>query len=153
MLPRFDHGDEVRVRRNVRNDGTFPGEPTGALLVRRGSVGYVRDVGTFLQDQIIYSVHFLENNRLVGCREEELQPAADPWVASRFDFRDKVAARMRLGSQGRVLVERGELGEVVKVIRAGPGAVTYHVVFPGRNTLQVPEDALELAVAQENGAA
>jgi hypothetical protein len=104
VLPRFDHGDEVRVRRNVRNDGTFPGEPTGALLVRRGSVGYVRDVGTFLQDQIIYSVHFLENNRLV-------------------------------------------------VIRAGPGAVTYHVVFPGRNTLQVPEDALELAVAQENGAA
>jgi nitrogen fixation protein NifZ len=153
VRPRFDYGDEVRVMRNVRNDGTFPGEPTGALLVPRGSVGYVRDVGTFLQDQIIYSIHFLEGHRLVGCREEELQAAADPWVSSRFDFRDKVRARMRLGSQGRVLVDRGELGEVLKVIRAAPGAVSYHVLFPGRTTLQVAEDALEPAVTEEKGAA
>ena len=70
MLPRFDYGAEVRVTRSVRNDGTFPGLPTGALLVRRGSVGFVRDVGTFLQDQIIYTVHFLQDDRIVGCREE-----------------------------------------------------------------------------------
>jgi nitrogen fixation protein NifZ len=153
VRPRFDYGDEVRVRRNVRNDGTFPGEPTGSLLVRRGSVGYVRDVGSFLQDQLIYSVHFLENDRLVGCLEDELQPAVDPWVVGRFELRDKVAARVCLGSQGRVLVERGELGEVVKVLRAGPGGAAYHVVFPGRTTLEVPEDALEPAAAQEDGAA
>jgi hypothetical protein len=72
VLPRWDYGDAVRVTRNVRNDGTFPGVPTGDLLVRRGRIGHVRDVGTFLQDQIIYSVHFLDEGRLVGCREEEL---------------------------------------------------------------------------------
>ena len=58
MRPRFEYGEAVRVIRNVRNDGTFPGEPTGRLLIRRGSIGYVRDVGTFLQDQLIYSVDF-----------------------------------------------------------------------------------------------
>jgi len=150
MRPRFDYGDEVRVIRNLRNDGTFPGEATGTLLVRRGSIGYVRDVGTFLQDQLIYSVHFLDAGRLVGCREEELQPAADPWTPSRFEFRDRVAARLPLGSGGRVLVEQGMVGEVLRVLRgtAGPegaGEVAYHVHFPGCNTLQVPESALKPA--------
>ena len=79
MLPKFEYGSAVRVTRNVRNDGTFPGFPTGALLVRRGSVGFVRDVGTFLQDQIVYTVHFLEDDRIVGCREEELLSWDEPW--------------------------------------------------------------------------
>ena len=150
MRPRYDYGDEVRVIRNVRNDGTYPGEDTGRLLVRRGSTGYVRDVGTFLQDQLIYSVHFLDSDRVVGCREEELQPAAAPWTPSLFEFREKVAAKIALGSGGRVLVHQGEVGEIMKVLR-GPataeavGNVAYHVYFPGRNTLQVPESALEPA--------
>ena len=144
MRPEFDYGDEVRVLRNVRNDGTYPGLGVGKLLVRRGSVGYVRDVGTFLQDQIIYSVHFLADDRLVGCREEELQPADAPWTPSRFEFRDKVAARIPLGIQGRVLVEAGEIGEILKVMRGALGAVSYHVHFSGRNTIQVPESALEV---------
>ena len=75
MQPRFDYGDAVRVVRTVRNDGTFPGMDTGDVLVRQGSVGHVRNVGTFLQDQIIYAVHFLEVDRTVGCREEELLDA------------------------------------------------------------------------------
>jgi nitrogen fixation protein NifZ len=143
VRPAFDYGDAVRVLRTVRNDGTYPGLPTGALLLRRGSVGFVRDVGTFLQDQIIYSVHFLDQDRMVGCREEELQPAADPWVPSRFEFRDRVRARIPLGIAGRVLVERGTEGEVLKVIRDAPGGVAYHVWFDGRNPLQVPESALD----------
>ena len=61
--PRFEYGDEVRVTRNVRNDGTFPGAEVGELLIRRGSTGFVRDVGTFLQDQIVYSVLFIEADR------------------------------------------------------------------------------------------
>jgi nitrogen fixation protein NifZ len=151
MRPRFDYGDAVRVTRNVRNDGTFPGQDRGNLLVRRGSVGYVRDVGTFLQDQVIYSVHFIDDGRLVGCREEELLAASDPWVESRFESREKVAAALPLGRQGEVLVAPGEVGEVLKVIRDAPGqGVSYHVLFPGRNVLQVPESAL--APAEETGA-
>jgi nitrogen fixation protein NifZ len=143
MRPEFDYGDEVRVLRNVRNDGTYPGLDVGTLLVRRGSVGYVRDVGTFLQDQIIYSVHFLADDKLVGCREEELQPADAPWTPSRFEFRDKVVAKVPLGRKGRVLVEQGEIGEILKVLRGVPGDVSYYVHFSGRNTIQVPESALE----------
>jgi nitrogen fixation protein NifZ len=149
MRPEFDYGAEVRVLRNVRNDGTFPGEPTGALLVRRGSTGFVRDVGTFLQDQIIYTVHFLEQDRIVGCREEELQPAAEPWTPSLFEAREKVVARVALGAGGRVLVQPGTVGEIARVLRGNPrpdgspGDVAYYVDFPGCNTLQVPESALE----------
>jgi nitrogen fixation protein NifZ len=142
MRPEFDYGDEVRVLRHLRNDGTYPGLDRGRLLVRRGSVGYVRDLGTFLQDQIIYSVHFLAEDRLVGCREEELQAADAPWTTSRFELRERVAARVPLGVRGRVLVAQGEIGEVLRVLRGAPGDVSYHVQFGGRSTLQVPESAL-----------
>jgi len=142
MRPEYDYGEKVRVLRNVRNDGTYPGMGVRKLLVRRGSLGYVRDIGTFLQDQIIYSVHFLDEDRLVGCREEELQPADAPWTPSAFESRDKVIARVPLGIQGRVLVEQGEIGEVLRVLRGGPGGISYHVHFDGRNSLQVPESAL-----------
>jgi nitrogen fixation protein NifZ len=66
MQTQWDIGASVRVVRNVRNDGTYPGAETGDLLIRRGSVGTIVDVGTFLQDQIIYSVHFLDADRIVG---------------------------------------------------------------------------------------
>ena len=145
MRPSYEYGEEVRVLRNVRNDGTYPGEPTGALLIRRGSTGFVRDVGTFLQDQIIYSVHFLDSDRIVGCREEELQPADAPWVPSAFEFRDLVAAAIPLGLEGKVIVAPGEVGEVIRVLRDHPGGVAYHVHFPNRNTLIVPETALRAA--------
>lgn len=144
MRPNYEIGGSVRVIRNVRNDGTFPGKNTGELLVRRGSVGFVRDRGTFLQDQIVYSVHFLDENLLVGCREEELQGADEPWNPSRFEFRDKVTPHIPLGVQGEVVAALGDVGEVLKVLRDEPGEVAYHVRFPGR-TLQVPETVLEPA--------
>jgi len=50
MDARWDYGESVRLIRNVRNDGTYPGLDPGDFLVRRGSIGYVVDVGTFLQD-------------------------------------------------------------------------------------------------------
>ena len=136
----------MRVTRNVRNDGTFPGLDVGKLLVRRGSVGYVRDVGTFLQDQLIYSVHFFEADRMVGCREEELQAESERWTPSRFEYRDKVTPRIPLGLGGEVVAEPGDVGEIEKVLRDAPGGVAYHVRFPGR-TLQVPESALNPAEA------
>jgi nitrogen fixation protein NifZ len=142
MLPKYEFGDEVRIIRNVRNDGTYPGEPTGRLLVRRGSVGYVRDVGTFLQDQIVYSVDFIDSQCMVGCREPELQLASDPWVPTRFEFRDKVTPRMPLAIQGEVIARPGDSGEVEKVLREQENGPAYHVRFSGR-TLQVPECALD----------
>ncbi|MDD2740084.1 MAG: nitrogen fixation protein NifZ [Methylomonas lenta] len=140
---RFDFGEAVRVTRNVRNDGTYPGMPVGELLMRRGSVGHVIEVGTFLQDQVIYTVHFLDHGRMVGCRAEELIPASAPWNPSRFEFRDKVICSIDLGMQGKVIVDKGSEGEVLKVLRESL-PLQYHVRFPGR-TLQVPESVLEPA--------
>ena len=148
MHSRWDLGESVRVTRNVRNDGTYSGAPTGALLIRRGSVGAVIDIGTFLQDQIIYSVHFLDDDRVVGCREEELIDGDEPWIPSAFETRERVVARqiLALGSADRV--PRGALGEVLRVMREGE-VLAYHVHFdclPGR-TLAVPEAAL-IALAE-----
>ncbi len=141
MIHRFDYGDAVRVIRNVRNDGTFPGEKTGNLLVRRGSIGYVRDVGTFLQDQIIYTVHFLEPDRVVGCREEELIGSDEPWVETRFESRERVRSALSLRFNGAVVVAPGEVGEVLKVLRSEAGN-SYHVLFADK-VLVVPERGLE----------
>lgn len=148
MHPSYKQGDAVRVTRNVRNDGTFPGVDVGTLLVRRGSVGYVKDVGTYLQDQLIYSVHFFADDRMVGCREEELQLESEPWNPSRFEYHDKVTPKLPLGLKGEVIVEPGKVGEIEKVLRDAPGGVVYHVRFPGR-TLQVPESALDPAIENE----
>ncbi len=144
--PRFDYGDSVRVTRNIRNDGTFPGSEVGELLVRRGSTGHVQDRGSFLQDQIIYSIHFMDINRIIGCREGELIGIDEDWVDSRFEFRDKVVCCKALAVKGRVIVEKGVRGEIQQVLRDRPGALHYHVRFPGR-TLQVPEAVLRPAAS------
>ncbi|TCS61769.1 nitrogen fixation protein NifZ [Varunaivibrio sulfuroxidans] len=154
MKPQFDYGDGVRVMRTVRNDGTFPGEKTGARLVSRGSVGFVQNVGTFLQDQIIYAVHFLDEDKLVGCREEELQRADAPWVPRRFEFRDKVTAKVAFSVGGTIVVEAGREGEIVKTLNDDPsrGAVVYHVRFPGRTLVVAEEQLSPCPAAQATGA-
>lgn len=144
MRPEFEIGDEVRVIRNVRNDGTFPGVDRGQLIMRRGTAGTVVDRGTFLQDQIIYTVHFLGDDRVVGCREEELIPASDPWVPSKFEFREKVVALKSFAVDGEVIAEAGSEGEVLKVVRDAPGGPAYHVRFPG-HTLMIAEGSLDWA--------
>lgn len=138
--PRFEYGEEVRVTRNVRNDGTYPGMEIGDFLVRRGSVGHVTNIGTFLQDQIIYSIHFVDEGKMVGCREEELIGADEPWNPSMFEFRDKVTPTIPLAINGEVIAEPGTQGEILKVLREVQ-PMAYHVRFPGR-TLQVPESVL-----------
>lgn len=147
-LPLYEYGDEVRVIRNVRNDGTYPGMDTGALLIRRGAVGCVYDVGTYLQDQLIYRVHFLDSGRTVGCREEELIRASEPWVPSLFEFRDSVVATCGFAVRGERVVSQGQLGSVMKVLRDWPGGVQYHVHFGNGRVLQIPEPSLGPAAPQ-----
>lgn len=151
---RWDFGDSVRVIRNVRNDGTFSGAATGDLLIRRGSVGAIVDIGTFLQDQIIYSVHFLDADRIVGCREEELIAIDECWIESRFEVRERIRAGRTLRLGNDLQVPSGAIGEVLRVVRQEgatndedseeAATVVYHIHFeclPGR-TLAVPEAAL-----------
>lgn len=139
---RFGFGEAVRLTRNVRNDGTYPGMAVGDFLMRRGSVGHVIEVGTFLQDQVIYTVHFLDQGRMVGCRAEELIPADAAWNPSRFEFRDKVVCSIDLPTSDS-LIPAGSEGEVLKVLRDNL-PLLYHVRFSGK-TMQVPESVLEPA--------
>jgi nitrogen fixation protein NifZ len=142
MNPRFEFGDSVRLIRNVRNDGTYPGKEIGELLIRRGSIGVVRDVGSYLQDQVIYTVHYLEADKIVGCREEELLYADEPWTPSKYEVRERVRSRVTLAVAGEIRTSPGVEGEIMKVIRDLPGGVQYHVHFPGW-VLQVPESAID----------
>ncbi|BCK86994.1 hypothetical protein MIZ01_0764 [Sideroxyarcus emersonii] len=142
MLPKFQFGDEVRIVRNVRNDGTYPGLAIGTLLIRRGSTGFVMNVGTFLQDQLIYTVNVLEQNKIVGFREEELIGVDDVWIPSKFESRERVRSRISLAVRGEVRVTPGMEGEILKVFRDEHDGVQYHVIFHDR-VLQVPETALE----------
>lgn len=144
MKPRWQLGDTLRVCRNVRDDGTFPGAARGDLLVRRGSIGTVVDIGSFLMDQVIYSLHFLEANRVVGCREEELIGLDETWVESRFETRESVRNLRALAIDGEVKVPAGSRGEVLKVLRDFPGEVAYQLHFDcyAGHTLIVRESAL-----------
>lgn len=148
MKPAYEYGEDVRLIRNVRNDGTYPNAEVGELLLKRGAVGCVYDVGTYLQDQLIYRVHFIKEGRTVGCREEELILASAPWVDNRYEFRDKVTSRIPLSVEGEVVVEIDTQGEIEKVLRDDilvdskpTQKIAYHVRFNGR-TFQVPEAAL-----------
>ncbi len=142
MLPKYEFGDEVRIIRNVRNDGTYPGMPIGELLIRRGSTGFVINVGTFLQDQLIYTVNFLDQDKIVGFREEELISINEPWVPSRFESREKVRSKVTLAVRGEVRAMPSTEGEVLKVLRDESGGVQYQVIFHD-HVLQVPESVLE----------
>lgn len=73
--PYFEIGEKVTTRKLIRNDGTFPGKDIGATLVKKGEVGYVISIGTFLQNSYIYAVHFIESGFVVGCRRKELESA------------------------------------------------------------------------------
>jgi nitrogen fixation protein NifZ len=77
LPPLFDIGQRVRVCKLIRNDGTFPGKEIGETLAKKGDIGYVIDIGTFLQSSYIYAVHFLQTGHIVGCRKKELEFAED----------------------------------------------------------------------------
>jgi nitrogen fixation protein NifZ len=73
LPPVFEIGQKVRLRKLIKNDGTFPGQEIGAVLAKKGDIGYISSIGTFLQSSYIYAVHFLETGFIVGCRKKELE--------------------------------------------------------------------------------
>ena len=147
MNPTYEFSAAVRVVRTIRNDGTFPGKRRGELLIRRGAIGFVREFGVFLQDQMIYQVHFLEQDITVGCREQELVAADAPWIDSVYEFGDWVAAVHGLSVRGELVVQGGDIGQVMTV-RRDLSPIRYEVLF-GDRLLQVPLEVLRWPLAQE----
>jgi len=72
LPPRFAMGERVVSRVAVRNDGTYNGKDIGEVLVTKGEVGFVRSIGTFLQQFYIYAVEFTASGHRVGMRAREL---------------------------------------------------------------------------------
>ena len=73
LPPVFEIGQKVRLRKLIKNDGTFPGKEIGQVLANKGDIGYIASIGTYLQTSYIYAVHFLETGFVVGCRKRELE--------------------------------------------------------------------------------
>ncbi|MFU2317133.1 nitrogen fixation protein NifZ [Rahnella sp. PCH160] len=142
MKPVFEVDQQVRVTRIVRDDGTFAGKTRGDLLIRRGSLGYVREWGVFLQDTLVYQVHFLDDDLIVGCREQELIAGDAPWLAGAFQYGDLVSSRRSLVIRGEVVVPQGGTGRVMGC-ESLDGIFHYQVLFAQR-IFQVPEHALNL---------
>ncbi len=71
--PWFGYGQKVRIIKTIRNDGTFPGKDIGEVLVKKGDMGYVTSIGTFLQQFYIYGVEIIDRGYRVGLRGKELE--------------------------------------------------------------------------------
>jgi nitrogen fixation protein NifZ len=72
--PVFREGQKVAAKTSIRSDGTVYGSRTGDVIVEAGTMGYVANIGEFLQRFYIYEVDFVEAGRLVGMRGFELDP-------------------------------------------------------------------------------
>ncbi|MBC7208354.1 MAG: nitrogen fixation protein NifZ [Methyloversatilis sp.] len=70
--PVFKYGERVVSRYTIRNDGTYCGKDIGEVLAKKGDVGFVTSIGTFLQQYYIYAVEFLGTGHRVGMRGREL---------------------------------------------------------------------------------
>jgi nitrogen fixation protein NifZ len=81
--PYFSFGEKVKAKRMIRNDGTYAGKEIGEVLAKKGEVGYVVSIGTFLQQFYIYAVEFPDTGNRVGMKRKELEP-----VISRDDNSD-----------------------------------------------------------------
>jgi nitrogen fixation protein NifZ len=106
--PRFSFGERVICRSTVRNDGTFAGRDIGYVLVKKGDVGYVRSIGTFLQQYYIYSVEWVERGYQVGMRAKELctLDKLPPEVLEKFA--DQLAILQRIGKGDDVVVKSAQ---------------------------------------------
>ncbi len=125
---RFLSGHEVRIVRNIRNDGSFIDCDKGALLVEQGSVGIVRSSGYFLQDQIIYQVFFPEINRVIGVRDTEVIDATLDWVPCEFHSLDKAQLTLSLKMKDEIIAKKGDIVEVQRVYRdLHNGALEYEI--------------------------
>jgi nitrogen fixation protein NifZ len=72
--PVYGYGEMVRAKRVIRNDGTYAGKDIGEILAKKGEIGYVVSIGTFLQQFYIYGVEFTESRNRVGMKRKELEP-------------------------------------------------------------------------------
>ncbi|MGL1959284.1 MAG: nitrogen fixation protein NifZ [Colwellia sp.] len=141
LIPKFKYGKEVRVIKNIRNDSNTAQQKKGEMLVRRGNTGFIRQSGVFQQDQIIYQVHFLDIDKVYGCKESELIAAETPWLANIFEYGDQANLTIALSVEGERIGNKGQLVDVLSVDRTQPSEINYRILI-GEHDVMVPERAL-----------
>lgn len=146
MRPKFTFSEEVRVVRAIRNDGTVAGFAP-ARCWSGAAAPALCATGAFLQDQIIYQIHFPETDRIIGCREQELIPITQPWLAGNLQYGDSVTCQMALAVNGDVVVSAGQRGRIEATDRGETGD-SYTVDFSGR-WFRVPARAITLIEERE----
>jgi nitrogen fixation protein NifZ len=114
---RFYSGDEVRVVRNIRNDGSFKDVAKGELIVAAGEPGIVRSFGYFLQDQVIFQVYFPRLEQVVGVRDSEVIDSSLEWIPCLFRSLDIAQLTVTLTMRGKIAARKGDLVEVKRVSR------------------------------------
>ncbi|MEA3352518.1 MAG: nitrogen fixation protein NifZ [Campylobacterota bacterium] len=78
--PKFKEGQKVTLLEDIVNDGTYPHAKIGTLMMPKGSTGYIKSMGEFLQVIRVYEVHFIGSEmevEIIGCREHELEALDD----------------------------------------------------------------------------
>lgn len=72
---KYAWGQRVRAATDLVNDGSYPDQPSEALLAPAGAIGEIVQVGRHVETEtVIYLVEFNEK-LVVGCFEEELEAA------------------------------------------------------------------------------
>ncbi len=72
-IPKYQWGQRVRATSDLVNDGSYPDQPSDALLAKMGDVGEIVQVGRHVEANVaVYLVEFGER-RIVGCLEEEIE--------------------------------------------------------------------------------
>ena len=77
---KFCQGQKVKLLEDIVNDGTYPLAPIGSIMMKKDAIGYIKDMGEFLQVIRVYEVHFFGTDmdiEIIGCREHELEAMED----------------------------------------------------------------------------
>ncbi|MBF0274340.1 MAG: nitrogen fixation protein NifZ [Nitrospinae bacterium] len=128
-MSRFQQGSKVRALYDVVNDGTVYGAQRGELIKEAGAVGYVKQFGELISG-VVYDVHFLDDDRLIGFREHELISGELSWSPAQHQKGSSVFAIMELASKtGNV--PKDTLGTVVGVRYHESHGYVYEVRFHG----------------------
>ena len=141
LRPKYEYDTEVRVIRNIRHDTYGPDSRKGELLVERGTTGFIRHSGVFQQDQIIYQVHFLETNQIVGCRETELIPAEDYWVQNLFEAGDMALLNINLSYESSQIASKFDQVTIMGIDRSDQDNILYRIAI-NEIDFDIPERAL-----------
>jgi len=72
----FKKNQKVMVKKEIRSDGTCFKSARGKIIANKYDKGFIKEITEFLFDTVIV-VHFLEKNKVIGFRKDELEIIED----------------------------------------------------------------------------